>query len=242
MTVATEENIGYLCDYITFNIPAPFDDKQYVLEQLNPITRAKILLELLAKEREITEIDNKITQKYDLLNQELTDLGERPGNAPQGEFDRVKGELDQAWKDVEDAGQRVADTSPKGEVDPKVAAEADANARAAEARADAAKMEADAARGLFFAPTIMFLCSDSYARFSSSSNCCCNSISLIRVNAFDTWLTNLSIPAIVPFILSELVLAPDLVSVLFESRSIIFVIPRFAPILMSVFVIGANFR
>lgn len=63
MTVATDENIGYLCDYIAFNIPAPFDDKQYVLEQLNPITRAKILLELLNKEREITEIDNRISQK-----------------------------------------------------------------------------------------------------------------------------------------------------------------------------------
>lgn len=63
MTVASEERIGYLCDYIAFNIPAPFDDKQYVLEQLNPITRAKILLKLLSKEREITEIDNKIGQK-----------------------------------------------------------------------------------------------------------------------------------------------------------------------------------
>ena len=63
MTVATNENLPYLCDYIAFNIPAPFDDKQFVLEQLNVITRAKVLLELLSKEREITEIDNRIGEK-----------------------------------------------------------------------------------------------------------------------------------------------------------------------------------
>ncbi len=63
MTVATTDNIPYLCDYIAFNIPAPFDDKQFVLEQLSAVTRAKVLLELLSKEREITEIDNKISEK-----------------------------------------------------------------------------------------------------------------------------------------------------------------------------------
>lgn len=63
MTVATSENLSYLCDYIAFNVPAPFDDKQYVLEQLNVVTRAKVLLELLSKEREITEIDNRIGEK-----------------------------------------------------------------------------------------------------------------------------------------------------------------------------------
>lgn len=63
MTVATSENLSFLCDYIAFNVPAPFDDKQYVLEQLNVITRAKVLLELLSKEREITEIDNRIGEK-----------------------------------------------------------------------------------------------------------------------------------------------------------------------------------
>lgn len=63
MTVASSENISFLCDYIAFNVPAPFDDKQYVLEQLDVVRRAKILLELLSKEREITEIDNRIGEK-----------------------------------------------------------------------------------------------------------------------------------------------------------------------------------
>ena len=61
--VAGNNDIGSLSDFIAFNIPAPYDDKQYVLEQLNVITRAKILLELLIKEREVTEIDNRIGQK-----------------------------------------------------------------------------------------------------------------------------------------------------------------------------------
>ncbi len=63
LNVVANTNLSSLCDFITFNIPAPYDDKQYVLEQLNVVTRAKILLELLAKEREVTEIDNRIGQK-----------------------------------------------------------------------------------------------------------------------------------------------------------------------------------
>lgn len=63
MTVDTVEDIGFISDYIAFNIPAPFDDKQYILEQLSPIKRAKVLLELLDKEREIGEIDKRINEK-----------------------------------------------------------------------------------------------------------------------------------------------------------------------------------
>ena len=63
MTVDTVDELGFISDYIAFNIPAPFDDKQYVLEQLSPVNRAKILLELLDKEREIGEIDKRINEK-----------------------------------------------------------------------------------------------------------------------------------------------------------------------------------
>ena len=63
LNVESNTNLGNLCDFIAFNVPAPYDDKQYVLEQLNVVTRAKILLELLSKEREVTEIDKRITQK-----------------------------------------------------------------------------------------------------------------------------------------------------------------------------------
>jgi ATP-dependent Lon protease len=50
MTVASTNEIGFLCDFITFSINAPYDDKQYILEQLSPVKRAKILIELLEKE------------------------------------------------------------------------------------------------------------------------------------------------------------------------------------------------
>lgn len=63
VTVNETDDLGKLCNYIAFNIPAPFDDKQYVLEQSNPVTRAKILIELLNKEREIGEIDLRISEK-----------------------------------------------------------------------------------------------------------------------------------------------------------------------------------
>ena len=63
MTVESSADIGFLSDYIAFNVPAPFDDKQYVLEQTSVSKRAKILLQLLQKEREITEIDRKINER-----------------------------------------------------------------------------------------------------------------------------------------------------------------------------------
>ncbi len=63
MTVETAEDLGFLCDFIAFNINAPFDDKQYVLEQLSPVKRAKILIELLEKEHEINQIDRRIAEK-----------------------------------------------------------------------------------------------------------------------------------------------------------------------------------
>lgn len=63
INVDTNDDLGFVSDYIAFSIPAPYDDKQYVLEQLSPVKRAKVLLELLDKEREIGEIDRKINEK-----------------------------------------------------------------------------------------------------------------------------------------------------------------------------------
>ena len=63
MRIAETSDIGYLSDYIASNVPAPYDDKQYVLEQTDPVRRAKILIEMLDKEREIGEIDRRINEK-----------------------------------------------------------------------------------------------------------------------------------------------------------------------------------
>ncbi|MBQ5910561.1 MAG: endopeptidase La [Clostridia bacterium] len=62
-TVASNDDVGFLADFISFNIPVPVDDKQFVLEQLNPVTRAKVALELLSKEGEIIDIDRKIGER-----------------------------------------------------------------------------------------------------------------------------------------------------------------------------------
>ncbi len=63
MSVETDDNIGHLADFIAFNIQAPFDDKQYVLEQLNPVKRIKVVIDILKKETEILEIDSHINEK-----------------------------------------------------------------------------------------------------------------------------------------------------------------------------------
>ena len=63
MRIAETTDVGFLADYIASNVPAPYDDKQYVLEQDDPVHRAKILIEMLDKEREIGEIDRRISEK-----------------------------------------------------------------------------------------------------------------------------------------------------------------------------------
>ena len=63
MRIAEASDIGFLADFIASNVPAPYDDRQYVLEQDDPVHRAKILIEMLDKEREIGEIDRRISEK-----------------------------------------------------------------------------------------------------------------------------------------------------------------------------------
>ena len=63
ISIAECNDLGKLADYIASNVPAPYDDKQYVLEQADPVRRAKIVIEMLDKEREIGEIDRRINEK-----------------------------------------------------------------------------------------------------------------------------------------------------------------------------------
>lgn len=62
MTVVASEDIGFLADYITHNMPVDYDDKQYILEQTDPKKRLKLVITLLKREKEITEIDLKINE------------------------------------------------------------------------------------------------------------------------------------------------------------------------------------
>ncbi len=62
-TVISANQPAFLADYIAANLPIPTDDKQYVLEQLNPIKRLEVVLDILKRELEICEIDAVINQK-----------------------------------------------------------------------------------------------------------------------------------------------------------------------------------
>ncbi len=61
-TVLETDDPGHLADYITSNINVPTDDKQFILEQLNPIKRLKYVATLLTREKEILGIDAKINE------------------------------------------------------------------------------------------------------------------------------------------------------------------------------------
>lgn len=63
MSVEGINDIGFLSDFITTNIAAPYADKQLVLEQLSPMERAKTVLEILDRERKIGKIDIEIQEK-----------------------------------------------------------------------------------------------------------------------------------------------------------------------------------
>lgn len=63
LTVAASNNISYLSDYIVSNLHIDYDDKQFLLEQINPLKRIKLLLKLLNRERQILDIDSKISEK-----------------------------------------------------------------------------------------------------------------------------------------------------------------------------------
>lgn len=59
-TVLETDDPGHLADFITSNINVPVDDKQFILEQLNPIKRLKLVGTMLTRETEILRIDAKI--------------------------------------------------------------------------------------------------------------------------------------------------------------------------------------
>ena len=62
INAAANDDLSELCDFVASNIPAPYDDRQYILEQVNPYIRAKMLLKLLSKESSLLKIDNKISE------------------------------------------------------------------------------------------------------------------------------------------------------------------------------------
>ena len=63
MSVVAADDMSYLADFITHNLPVDTDDKQYILEQTNPQKRLKLVISLLKKEKQILGIDAEINDK-----------------------------------------------------------------------------------------------------------------------------------------------------------------------------------
>lgn len=61
--VASAREPAFLSEFVAANLPVPVDDKQYVLEQANPIKALEIILDILKREIEICQIDSKINEK-----------------------------------------------------------------------------------------------------------------------------------------------------------------------------------
>ncbi len=106
MTVETDDDVGHLADYIAFNIQAPFDDKQFVLEQLNPVKRIKVVIDILKKETEILQIDTQISEKVKnqidenqreyYLKEQIRAINDElyGGNDEQSEIDEYRAKID----------------------------------------------------------------------------------------------------------------------------------------------------
>ncbi len=98
-TVLETDEPGHLADFITSNINIPIDDKQYILEQLNPVKRLKLVATILTREKEILSIDAKINrdvkeqidenQKEYYLREQLKAISDELYGAedPNSEFD-----------------------------------------------------------------------------------------------------------------------------------------------------------
>lgn len=120
MSIAASENISYLADYITYNLPVDIDDKQYILEQLDPKKRLKLVLALLKREKDILAIDAKISEKVKAnvdenqreyyLREQLKVLNEElyGANSPEDEGRKYYAKID-ALKADEDVKQRLKD-------------------------------------------------------------------------------------------------------------------------------------
>lgn len=63
MSVIADESLGHLADFIAHNIPVETDDKQYILEQLDPVKRLRSVITLLKREKDLIEIDRRISEK-----------------------------------------------------------------------------------------------------------------------------------------------------------------------------------
>ncbi len=105
MNILTATNAGQLADYITANILIKYQDKQLILETVEPLKRLENLLLVLSREIEILSLDREINEKvkgridknqreYYLREQIKTIQGEL------GEFDSCASEADEYFEKI----------------------------------------------------------------------------------------------------------------------------------------------
>ena len=63
MQIQGEDNVGRLCDKITFELNIHWEEKQQILEQVSLLKRADMILSLLKREAEILQYEKEIQEK-----------------------------------------------------------------------------------------------------------------------------------------------------------------------------------
>ncbi|MDR1928107.1 MAG: LON peptidase substrate-binding domain-containing protein, partial [Oscillospiraceae bacterium] len=63
LTVLAMRSAGKLANYIADSLPLPVEEKQGILEETKPLARLKLLCVLLARERELQSIEEKINEQ-----------------------------------------------------------------------------------------------------------------------------------------------------------------------------------
>ena len=63
LSVSSADNVGYLADYIASNIQLPPEEKQQILETVNPEKRMESLMLILARECSILSLEQDIQEK-----------------------------------------------------------------------------------------------------------------------------------------------------------------------------------
>ena len=123
MTVMASTDAGVLADYIASNTPLKFQDKQLILETVNPLVRLEKLLYILNREIEILSLDRKINEKVrDQLDKNQRDYYLREQlKVIQDEL----GDSENIHIETQDYRDKIYKLSLPGEAEEKLLTEAD---------------------------------------------------------------------------------------------------------------------
>ncbi|MCR4925927.1 MAG: endopeptidase La [Clostridiales bacterium] len=106
MAIYSSENAGDLADYIAFNMMLEYQDRQIILDELNPLKRLEALCAMLTKESRLMEIESDIQEKVNAqidknqrdyyLREQLKAISEELN-----EYDNPQEEADEYIKKIE---------------------------------------------------------------------------------------------------------------------------------------------